>query len=292
MVIGPFALPAMWIGMGLGLSHWRDLIGTNHRGRVAFLLAAAPLAILLGHSLLYWRGMLSSSGELRYLLVAAPMWGILTAQGWEWIFDFFSWPRAASWAALAAVATGLVNFPWRILPVDEENSWQQAHRAVAWYLAGPLKESYPRVLSDHPGIFYYLDVGPAGNDRVERWCQANIDHPSPGVILLWDPIFAVFNADPKQVITLDRVIRAGWIEDWRAEWSSNVNNPPPWANSNLINRAKKPADFDLPDTTTLWHIFRSPLDRDGHPTAALTLSNGKIQWRQTPGNPTPRADGE
>ncbi|MGA3067164.1 MAG: hypothetical protein ABSF29_09990 [Tepidisphaeraceae bacterium] len=82
MVVGPFALPAMWIGMGLGLSRPQALVGRDHRARVGFLLAAIPLAVLLGHSLLYCLGMLSSNGEARYLLVAAPMWGVLSARGW------------------------------------------------------------------------------------------------------------------------------------------------------------------------------------------------------------------
>jgi hypothetical protein len=276
MVVGPIALPAMWIGMGRGLAHVRDLIGTNQSGRVEFLLAATPLAVLIGHSLLYWRGMLSSNGELRYLLVAAPMWGVLTAQGWEWIFTTFAWQRAASWAALAAVSTGLVNFAWRIVPIQEEKSWQQAHGAVEWYLSSPTRTQYPRVLSNHPGIFYYLDIGPADPNRVEKWRQENVDHPAAGVILIWDPVFAVYNADPNQVVSLQRVMSAGWVEDWRAEWKSNVNNPPPGRDGSAASHNPR----------LLWHIFRSPIDAEGRQTPTVVMKMNELVWRQMPGFPT------
>jgi len=74
VLVGPFAFPAMWIGI------WRSLAGARplsrlreHQLRVDALIAALPLAILVGHSLLFWLGKFSSSGSLRYLLIVAPL---------------------------------------------------------------------------------------------------------------------------------------------------------------------------------------------------------------------------
>ena len=47
------------------------------------------LAMVLLHSYLWWRGQMASSGELRYLLVTAPLWGVIGARGWERAFSVF-----------------------------------------------------------------------------------------------------------------------------------------------------------------------------------------------------------
>ena len=81
MVVGPFALPAMWIGMWRSLAaSWPLVRLKEHAARVDFFLAGIPLAILIGHSLLHWLGKFSSSGSPRYLLIVAPLWGCLAAR--------------------------------------------------------------------------------------------------------------------------------------------------------------------------------------------------------------------
>src|SRR5207249_4799215 len=54
--------------------------------RFQLLIAAIPFGILAVHSLLYCLGRMASNGELRYLLIVAPFWALLAAQGWEWAF--------------------------------------------------------------------------------------------------------------------------------------------------------------------------------------------------------------
>jgi hypothetical protein len=287
MLVGPFALPAMWIGMGMNLRPRGGLrrVTEDHRARVDLLVAALPLAVLAGHSLLYGLGKLSSNGELRYLLIVAPMWGLLCGRGWEWIFTRLNWRQPLAWAALAVVAPGLVNYIWRVLPLEPTTSWLEAQRLVDWYRSTPIREKYPRILTNHPGIFYYLDVSPADRRFVEPWSPGAVDHPPSGVLLLWDPQFCPVNADPRLGVSLQRVMAAGWINDWKSEWKSNVNNPPPWANYKVSPAPPAPRDGFLPDTNVLWHIFASPVDSRGRQTAAVTRALGSASWKEIPGNP-------
>ena len=224
MVVGPLALPAMWIGLWQSLtSAWPIARLKQHAARVGLLMAALPLVILIGHSLLHALGKFSSSGAPRYLLIVAPLWGCLAARGWEWAFARFHWQRTISWAALAVVLPGLVNYDWRILPMPPTPSWQQAARITGWYQHAPDHAKYPRIMANHPGVYFYLDASPWDRSRVEPWSPQAIDHPPAGVLLAWDPEFCLRNADPKLVASIDRLKRVGWIEDPHAAWASTVN---------------------------------------------------------------------
>jgi hypothetical protein len=246
MVVGPFALPAVWIGM------WRSFISAwplarlrEHGARVDFFVAAIPLAILVGHSVLHWVGGFSSSGAPRYLLIVAPLWGCLAARGWEWTFSQMRWPRPISWAALAVVVPGLVNYCWRVLPVQQTQSWGKAEQVVQWYEHSEVRQRFPRIMSNHPGVFFYLNASPWDRSRVEPWSPEAIDHPPAGVLLVWDPEFCVRNSDPKLVAPLERLGRAGWRDDSQATWGSGVNGAEFW-----------PGDSPS-DSARIWHIFLS-----------------------------------
>ncbi len=143
---------------------------------------------------------------------------------------------------------GLVNYCWRVLPVEQSASWGDAERFVRWYQTTPLREKYPRVMSNHPGIFFYLDANPWDRRHVEPWTAAAIDHPPAGVLLIWDPEFSVRNSDPQMVVRLDRVVRAGWKSDPRAEWDSDVNEPSAALGQPVLK------------TPGMWHVFLSPAD--------------------------------
>lgn len=269
MVVGPFALPAMWIGM------WRSFAEgspfQDHRRRCQWLIALLPLAVLGVHSLLYRFGKMASNGEERYLLVVSPMWALLAAKGWEWAFVQFNWRNPIGWAALAAVWPGSVNYVWRVLPLQQPTSWIEAQRLVDWYEHSPIRARYPRIMTNHPGVNYFLDVSPTDSRYVVGWSKWNIAHPRPGTILFWDPEFSVHNSDQNLVVPLQEVIAAGWVNDWPAEWKSNVNNPPPWANYKVLERVAEPKDKSLANTPMLWHIFESPTGNDGSKTNAPPL---------------------
>ena len=103
-----------------------------------------------------------------------------------------------------------------------------------------MHDKYPRILTNHPGIYFYLDVSPANPKYVQAWSREAAAHPEPGTILVWDRIFCEFNADSTYVAKLQMVRDAGWMEDRQAEIASGAD------------------DRQLGDDP--WHIFRSPRD--------------------------------
>ncbi len=254
VVVGPLAFPAMWLGIWQSLrSAWPPARLKEHHRRVDFLIAALPLAVLIGHSQLHWLGKFSSSGSPRYLLIVAPLWGCLTARGWEWAFSRFSWPRPASWAALAVVTPGLVNCFYPFLPMKQSTGWNQAQKIVHWYQSSRLKSRYPRVMSNHPGIFFYLNANPWDRRQVEPWSPEAIDHPPAGVVLIWDWDFCTRNSDPNLVAPLERVQKAGWIGDEDSTGLSDVNHP---------DVPLSQLSMDKPD---VWEVLRSPSEATSEP---------------------------
>jgi hypothetical protein len=229
MVVGPFALPAMWIGA------WQSIARTPNRSSgctsgasphtMDRLIAALPLCLLIGYSLLFWLGKFSSSGSPRYLLIVAPLWGCLAARGWQWVFDRMRWQRAASWAALAVVVPGVVNWIYPFLPLKQSASWSQAEKFVAWYQTSRFRNEFPRVMCNHPGIYFYSDRSPWDRRVVQPWAPEAIDRPVPDVVLVWDREFCTQNSDPKLVASLHRIANAGWVEDRAAEALSDVSFP-------------------------------------------------------------------
>jgi hypothetical protein len=223
MLVGPFAFPAVWIGV------WRSMKGggrsraEGHLRRVDWAMAILPLGLLAGYSVLFWLGKFSSSGALRYLLIVSPLWGCLAARGWEWVFERMRWKRAASWAALAVVTPGVVNWVYPFIPLKQSASWSQAEKFVGWYSRGSLRREHPRVLCNHPGIYFYMNVSPWDRRFVEPWSPAGIDHPEKDVVLAWDRDFSLGNSDPKLVATVERVRAAGWVEVKSEEGLSDVN---------------------------------------------------------------------
>jgi hypothetical protein len=231
-IVGPFVFPAMWIGIARRL----HLPSRDTVSRSRWLTAVLPLGILILHSLIYRFGRLSSSGAPRYLLITAPMWGVLCADGWEWIFTRFHWPRPLSWAALAVVLPGCVNFAYRVLPLQSNGSWIVANEIVDWTRTTPLRKDYPRLLANHPGIFYYLDVSPIDTRFVQPWSRDAVEHPQPGMILLWDPEYCLHNASAEYVVPLQTALDAGWIDQ---------------PNLDAVFRLSS-------DPSNQWHILLSP----------------------------------
>lgn len=75
-----FSLPFRWSAVAkTGPAHNAPRLW-DWTGKIILLI---PLLILAGHSYLYWRGKMASSGELRYMLTVAPFWALLIARGWE-----------------------------------------------------------------------------------------------------------------------------------------------------------------------------------------------------------------
>jgi hypothetical protein len=209
-VISPLLFPAMVVGAWLGLRQWRAIVSVDHRRRCELLIAGIPLMILIGHSLLSWRGKMASNGELRYMLVVAMFWGLLAARGWSWIFRQMQWRRALGWAAAAALAPVIANRCFGVVPIRSQPDWTEAQQIARWYAADGRMQRYPHLLIAHPGIGYYLDGVPGAAERVGDWQKTVVDGCPSATLLIWDPIYSVYNSDSARSVTLAEVQAHGW----------------------------------------------------------------------------------
>ena len=235
-VVSPLIFPATCIGT------WRTFLRArfgNHQERCRLLAAVIPLLILLGHSYLYWTGRMASSGELRYMLVVAPFWGILSARGWIWIFNRYRWTWVMSAAALAALSPMVVNHYYQVLPLTYAEDWIEARDIAAWLKQAPLRSDYPKLLAAHPGIFYFLGISQTDHRSAREWTRKTVDAAPPGTLLVWDSVYGVFNSDTGRSVTLKEITDAGWVP-----------YPTSLARDKLDTKTKK----RVPD----WRFFVSP----------------------------------
>lgn len=247
LIVSPLVLPATLLGIGRTLRDWKlarvksDAIPAE----CPLLTAAFPVALLVGHSLLYWLGMMASFGEVRYLLVAAPFWGVMSARGWEWVFARLNWRHALAWAGAAVVAPPiLANAFVRVVPVQFPPDWQAARAAAHWYQASPLRARYPKIASGHPGMFYFLDINPIDPAHVRGFDEQTLRDKPPGVILFWDPLYGDKNASADRALDLQAIRRGGWIE------AATFTAPP------VQTRFKDARLVD--ESHRHWHVFISP----------------------------------
>jgi hypothetical protein len=196
-IVSPFVFPATGVGI------WRSM---KAKGEVPKLVALIPLLILIAHSILFATGRLASSGELRYMLIVAPFWGLLGASGWEWLFERLNGRRPLLWAAVAALLPIVFNAYYRVIPLIQHEDWKQAQRAVDWYRTSDLRSDFPHVATSHQAIFYYLDTMPTD------WQKQTLANPAPGTIVFWDPMYSIYNSDAKRSIPLEELLADGWID--------------------------------------------------------------------------------
>jgi hypothetical protein len=232
VVTSPLMFPAMIIGT------WRSLpyaaphrFFGDHVERCQASIALIPLGIFVGHSLLYAAGKMASNGELRYMLAVAPFWGLLSAKGWEWAFERLAWRRPLAWAAVASLAPILVNFAYPVVPLVYMDDWMQAKQIAAWLAEPPVRTQYPVLMLSHPAIFYFMDSGPGASAQGVEWTEATLAHAPPGTLMVWDPIYGVFNSDAQRSITLEEIERAGWVpeelpEEIGGDWRIFVSPQP------------------------------------------------------------------
>jgi hypothetical protein len=238
-VVSPFLFPATLVGIALcligrkftGLIAWvRDTFGSDHRRRCEILIAVLPLGILLGHSLLYWRGKMASNGEVRYMMVVAPFWALLSARGWTWIFNEMDWKQPFLWGSFAAMLPVLVNCAWTVIPMDFGPDWQEARQIANWYKTEPIHDQFPRLVISHVGLQYFLDFDPHSG-RLLPWTKSVIDSRPAGTLLVWDRVGALYNSDAQRKVPLDEIRAAGWKQmdsRWTkgaGEWEFFVSSP-------------------------------------------------------------------
>jgi hypothetical protein len=256
-IVSPFLFPAMCVGVWEKLSKARSLIcetaSGRHRGLSEVLIAVIPLLILLGHSILYATGKMASSGEMRYMLIVAPFWGLLSACGWVWIFERMTWRWPLQWAAVAAIAPALLNnhrylgpirLGYEVLPIHLNEDMVIARRVARWYQNWPYRDEYPHLLAAHPGVYYFMNISPTQRLESREWTKQTIAATPHGTILIWDPIYGVYNSDANRSVSLDSIENAGWAMDEQT--------------SDLINNSNTPDD-------ECWSVWLSPQSQSGAP---------------------------
>ncbi len=252
-VISPLVMPAMIIGVWRSFAAKRGTGGppvifekqSRHLGFCGYLIAILPLFVLASHSILYWLGDMGSFGEARYLLVAAPFWGVLSARGWEWVFDRLRWKHPLGWAALAVLLPPIaLNAIHPVVPVQASPDWEIAKSVTDWYRADPsLAIRYPKVMAAHPGVFYYLGIDPHNPVHERAWDLETLHHLGSETILIWDPVFGPRNSSANRAFGLDEIRESGWREvPVPAAHGIEVKHPDPKAG----------------DVGGAWHIFVSP----------------------------------
>jgi hypothetical protein len=222
-VVSPLIFPAMCTGI------WRNLGARDddaHRQRCRQLIAIIPLLILLGHSVLHFLGKLASSGEMRYMLIVAPFWALLSASGWQWIWQRMNWKNAVLAAGVASLAPAIINvripiagrvIGYNSIPLRLDEASQRARRFANWYRTWPLRErEYPRLLAANRAIHYFLDISPTDPRFTRDTTREMVLSAKPGTLLVWDSVYSHFNSDAARSITLDDVRSAGWVLDEEA----------------------------------------------------------------------------
>lgn len=216
-LVSPAAFPALLLGgWRVATLHSLSTLRSDPRARAALLLLALPLFVLTAHSVLYALGKMASNGELRYLLVTAPFWGVLVAAGWERAFDLLRRPPAEAlrFAAYTTAVPWLINFHfYGVLPIRFDNAWEAARFVARFADAHGRATGRPALMAGHPGIYYFLDRSNNDPNLARELITPNIENPPPGTLLLYDPVYARFNASrDRRVDSTDDITRHGWQE--------------------------------------------------------------------------------
>jgi hypothetical protein len=223
MLVSPAALPAIWIGLFRSLRQYPRISPSPgipgegwgggrrlHRLRCQFLIAAIPLTVLIFHSVFHALGKFSSNGELRYLLIVAPFWGLLAAAGWEWAWGRLRWRNAVAWAGASVSLPVLLNCFVPIVPLHMDARWDSARRLVEWYQHGSIRRPYPYLLFADPAIDYFLDTSAEDPTRSTPWNKELVADKPSGTLLIWDDGFSNMNSNADRDVTLDEIRDAGW----------------------------------------------------------------------------------
>jgi len=185
---------------------------TDHRLRCELVIVGIPLSIFLVHSFLWWRGLMASNGELRYLLCVAPFWALIVGRGWEWVWDRFKLPAPLLIAGLFALVPVIANRMWTVVPIGLYNNDRMGQQAADWYRANPnLMKDFPRVMATPPPIYFVLDLSQSDPKHGMSWGPDNVKKVPPGTILFWDPVYGQSNADATLVINQQTIEKQGWV---------------------------------------------------------------------------------
>lgn len=266
MLIGPLVFPALFVGIcqsvkrlvpfgrWLGQAAHRpdESLDPKHQACVQLVILAVPLGVLLIHSLLYWRGRMASNGELRYLMVASPMWALLVTQGWQWVFDRLRWKYMLSTAAVAAILPLGMNWFWAVLPLKYAPDWATSQALAGWYQNSPISHTHPHLMASHIALYYFADISNSDPERSRYWNLATIRQRPPHTLLIWDPVFALYNSDQNLRVQISDIEAAGWQE---IPWP--LGGAPDSSVTTTQPVAAAQSTLSLSHNENGWRIFRS-----------------------------------
>jgi hypothetical protein len=188
------------------------LRGLTHEQWCEIWIALIPLSILVVHSILHWKALMGSNGELRYLVIVGPFFAILGARGWEWAWANFHWRAPLFWAGIVALAPISANFMYKVVPLPLYEEGQVARLAARWYRANSeIQRDFPKIMPTPPGVPYEMDISMSDPTRAVSASRKTVENPPDGGLLVWDPIYGQSNASSEMCTTQVMIEAAGWI---------------------------------------------------------------------------------
>jgi len=203
-------------------------------------LALIPLGLLIIHSVIWWQGKFGSNGQIRYLLMAAPMWALVTARGFDWLWPRLHLRHPTLWL-LASALLGLANrtLVTHELPIPLANDDAAAIAIVAWDTQHPqIGQLYPMILSTCPTLHLHLDYALSDPLHSAPGGPEGVKAARDGTLLIWDERFAMGNSTKTMVIPHDLIIQANWVFVGKCTGAGRI-----------------------------WEVYLSPRDIHGRPTA-------------------------
>ncbi|MFI5381486.1 MAG: hypothetical protein ACHRHE_19485, partial [Tepidisphaerales bacterium] len=180
---------------------------------------------------------------------------LLLATGWEWAFERIGARGIFAWAGAAAVLPLAANFfVYRVVPVRMSRHEIRSAEAAQWVQTSPLVRDYPRLMAPCSEVYYHLHLSPTNFVRSANWPPKTSEQN--GIMLIWDPIYAEYNADRGRVMSAENIAMMGWVP----VHIFNKSEKP--GQTEIERMARKITDDALGD----WIVFLSPCDKDGHPT--------------------------
>lgn len=229
VLVGPLLFPFTVAGTVLMLR--ADKLPAQQRwGRLVTM--GLPWLILAGHSVLWWRGMMASNGELRYLLVTVPMWGVVGAFGWEWASERLELRRAGWVLAGLVLLPALANIHYQVVPMGIYDDDRLALDVAKWYRSDPeLQRRYPRLTASYIGVYQYLDFSMTDRRKTVVWSKDMVKRRPPGVVLVWDSVYATKNADTNMCVSKEELEQYGWhklrtFEQGKTVWDVYLSPEP------------------------------------------------------------------
>ena len=179
-----------------------------------------------------------------------------------WIFERLRWKSAVAWGGIAVLLPGLANAVYKVIPLKLNKEEMRAEEVSHWYKASPhyrADSPYPRLVSTSKGVYYFLDLSDTDKLRTAEWQRKTILEDHRGIILMWDPVYGLFNSDVNRSVPAEEIRNAGWIP---IHVFDRQYSQPPKKPSIIDILASQIQDEKLGPTI----IFLSPLDARGNPT--------------------------